>query len=269
MDKPFIVALDFASKEEVRTFLQLFSDTSLFLKVGMELYFQEGPAMIDELKQHIEHVKTKEKQKAMAEFRALQAQINPHFIANTLSNVAWLAKMQRAENIETVVTSLIQLLNASMGRGNDIITIREEIQNIKSYISIQEFKFFKKIEVYFDLDSDIMDCKILRFILQPIVENSIIHGLGPKQGQGIISIKGYIDGDHLSINITDTGIGMEDWEFEKLLGGDVESKDRFNSLGLRNVNERIKLSYGDEYGLTVKSQKDMFTSVEIKLPVIV
>lgn len=224
--------------------------------------------MIYELNQHIESIKAKEKQKALAEFRALQAQINPHFIANTLNNVAWLAKMQKAENIETVVTSLIQLLNASMGRGDDITTIREEIQNIKSYIRIQEFKNFKKIDVHFDVDGEILECKILKFILQPIMENAIIHGIGPKQCQGIISVKGYIDCGDITMIVTDTGVGMDRDKVWNLLHEEKKSKDRFSSIGLKNVNERIRLSYGDNYGLRINSQKGMFTSVEVKLPVV-
>lgn len=224
--------------------------------------------MIGELDQHIEHIQVQEKQKAQAEFRALQAQINPHFIANTLNNVAWMAKMQKADNIETVATSLIHLLNSSMGRGEDIITIGEELENIRSYVRIQEFKYFRKIHVNFDMDEEILKFKILRFILQPIIENAIIHGIGPKQGNGAIYLKGYADCGDLTLTVTDTGVGMDKDEIGSLLGGENESKDRFSSIGIKNVNERIKLSYGEKYGLLIKSEKDLFTLVEIKLPVI-
>ena len=224
--------------------------------------------MIQELNRHIDDIKAKEKQKASAEFRALQAQINPHFLANTLNNVAWLARMQKAENIETVVTSLVRLLNVSMGRGSDLITLREETGYLMSYVRIQEFKNFRNIDVRFDIDGDIMDFKILKLILQPIVENSIIHGLGPKQGQGLISVKGYLDGGDVKIIITDTGAGMDENEMERLLRADKGSTDRLNGIGLNNVNERIKLSYGDGYGLSINSRKGVFTSVEVKLPVI-
>lgn len=225
--------------------------------------------MIDELNLHIENIKAKEKLRALAEFRALQAQINPHFIANTLNNVAWMAKMQKADNIESVVTSMIKLLNSSMGRGPDIISIEDEIENIKSYINIQEYKYIKKIGVNIDFDSEIMNCKILKFILQPIVENAMIHGLGPKQGQGFITIKGYADGEDISIIVEDNGVGMTENEIETLLKGeDTGSKERFSSIGLNNVNERIKLAYGENYGLYIKSQKDVFTSVEIRIPIV-
>lgn len=224
--------------------------------------------MIKELKLHIENIKEKEKQKALVEFRALQAQINPHFIANTLNTVAWMARMQKADNIENVVTSLNQLLNASMGRGSDIITIREEVDNLKSYISIQNFKYLKNIDVRFDMDNDIMEYKLLRFLMQPIVENSIIHGIIPKQGQGAITIKGYRDSEAVVLTVTDTGMGMNDEEIRELLYGKQSSKDSFSGIGFRNVNERIKLSYGENYGLHIESQKGMFTTVEMKLPVI-
>lgn len=225
--------------------------------------------MIDELNQHIENIKAKEKQKTLAEFRALQAQINPHFIANTLNNVAWMAKMQKADNIESVVTSMIKLLNSSMGRGPDIITIEEEIENIKSYINIQEYKYIKKIGVNIDFDTEILKYKILKFILQPIVENSMIHGLGPKQGQGFIIIKGYADDGDISIIVEDNGVGMTQNEIDSLLKGEeAGSKERFSSIGLKNVNERIRLAYGEKYGLYIKSQKNVFTSVEIRIPII-
>ena len=222
--------------------------------------------MIDDLNIHIENIKETEKKKAMAEFRALQAQINPHFIANTLNSVAWMAKMQKADNIETVVTSMIQLLNTSMGRGTDIIPIEQELLNIKSYVNIQEFKYYKKIDVYYDVDEELNYFKILRFVLQPIIENAIIHGIGPQQAQGIISIKGYMAGEDIIFVITDTGVGMDKDEVWNLLNGEKQSNDRFSSIGIRNVNERIKLSYGDRYGLLINSQKNMFTSVEVKLP---
>lgn len=226
--------------------------------------------MIDELNQQIENIKAKEQQRTLAEFKALQAQINPHFIANTLNNVAWMAKMQKADNIESVVTSMIKLLNSSMGRGPDIITIEEEIENIKSYINIQEYKYIKKIGVNIDFDAEILKCKILKFILQPIVENSMIHGLGPKQGQGFITIKGYADDGDISIIVEDNGVGMTQNEMDLLLKGEENgSRERFSSIGLRNVNERIRLAYGEKYGLHIKSQKDVFTSVEIRIPIII
>ncbi|EMS70251.1 sensor histidine kinase [Ruminiclostridium cellobioparum] len=226
--------------------------------------------MIDELNQQIENIKAKEQQRTLAEFKALQAQINPHFIANTLNNVAWMAKMQKADNIESVVTSMIKLLNSSMGRGPDIITIEEEIENIKSYINIQEYKYIKKIGVNIDFDAEILKYKILKFILQPIVENSMIHGLGPKQGQGFITIKGYADDGDISIIVEDNGVGMTQNEMDLLLKGEENgSRERFSSIGLRNVNERIRLAYGEKYGLHIKSQKDVFTSVEIRIPIII
>lgn len=226
--------------------------------------------MIDELNQQIENIKAKEQQRTLAEFKALQAQINPHFIANTLNNVAWMAKMQKADNIESVVTSMIKLLNSSMGRGPDIITIEEEIENIKSYINIQEYKYIKKIGVNIDFDAEILKYKILKFILQPIVENSMIHGLGPKQGQGFITIKGYADHGDISIIVEDNGVGMTQNEMDLLLKGEENgSRERFSSIGLRNVNERIRLAYGEKYGLHIKSQKDVFTSVEIRIPIII
>ena len=215
----------------------------------------------------MENIKVNEKHKRIAEIKTLQAQINPHFLSNTLNTVKWLANAQKADNIETLVSSLIKLLHVSMGKGGDYISIREEIEYIRSYIQIQEFRYFDKFEVIFNIEEDILDYKILKFILQPIIENSIIHGIGPMDQKGLISVKAYKSEEELFFSVTDNGAGICDDKIEQVLKSNGSSST-FSRIGIYNVNERIKLNFGEQYGLNIQSVEGLYTSVEIILPII-
>jgi two-component system sensor histidine kinase YesM len=213
--------------------------------------------MVKEIKSLMENIKINEKHKRIAEIKALQAQINPHFLSNTLNTVKWLANAQKADNIETLVSSLIQLLHVSMGKGGDYISIRDEIEYIKSYIKIQEFRYFDKFEVIFNIEEDILDYKILKFILQPIIENSIIHGIGPMDEKGLISVKAYKYDDELILSVTDNGTGICKEKIDQVLKSSA-SKSSFSGIGIYNVNERIKLNFGEQYGLSIQSVEGLY-----------
>lgn len=223
--------------------------------------------MVKEIKSLMENIKINEKHKRIAEIKTLQAQINPHFLSNTLNTVKWLANAQKADNIETLVSSLINLLHVSMGKGGDYISIREEIEYIKSYIQIQEFRYFDKFEVIFSIEEDILDYKILKFILQPIIENSIIHGIGPMDEKGLISVRAYKYDEELIFSVTDNGTGICDDKVEHILKSSGSSST-FSGIGIYNVNERIKLNFGEQYGLNIQSVEGLYTTVEIRLPII-
>jgi two-component system sensor histidine kinase YesM len=225
--------------------------------------------MLNEIKKLMEDVKNKERQKRDAELKTLQAQINPHFLSNTLNTVKWLANIQKAENIENITTSLIQLLHVSVGSGDDLISIREEIEYIKNYINIQEYRYYNKFKVKFEIEEEIMDCKIIKLLLQPVVENSLIHGIEPMDGQGVIVIKGFRYEDVIKITVTDNGVGMtEDVLKNLLIIEPMASKSRFSGIGISNVNERIKMYFGEKYGLNIQSVPKLYTTVEITIPII-
>ena len=226
-------------------------------------------SMVEEIRYLIDEVKSKEKLKRVAELKTLQAQINPHFLSNTLLTVRWLANIQKAENISSIATSLAQMLQGCMGKGSELITIREEIQYVKDYLNIMDYRYYDKFKVHFEIEDSIMDFKIMRFILQPIVENSLIHGLEPLNGQGIIVLKGYRNGNELNITITDNGVGISPEDLNSLMQDKLSGKkSNLSGIGIWNVDERIKLYFGEKYGVTVESVPNLFTAVEITIPVV-
>jgi len=225
--------------------------------------------MLNEIKNLMEDVKNRERQKRNAELKALQAQINPHFLSNALNTVKWMASVQGAENIENIITSLIQLLHVSMGKGGDLISIREEIEYVKNYLNIQEFRYYNKFKVNFEVEEEILDCKIPKFLLQPVIENSLIHGIEPMEGQGLIVLKGFRYEGDIKITVTDNGVGIPQDKLKTLLDlGEAPSKSRFSGIGISNVRERIKMYFGEQYGLYMESVPNLFTTTEITIPMI-
>lgn len=225
--------------------------------------------MLHEVKTLLENVKSEEKQKRAAELKALQAQINPHFLSNTLNTVKWLANIRNAENIEKLITSLIDLLHVSVGKGDELITVREEIKYLENYISIQNYKYCDKFKVRFDIQENTLDCKLLKFLLQPLVENSIIHGIEPLEGEGLITVKSCRYNGNLVVTVTDNGVGISDDERKDLFNKEKwSSKSRFSGIGLTNVEERIKLYFGEQYGIHIESIPYLFTTLELTLPYI-
>ena len=226
-------------------------------------------SMVNEIQYLIEEVKKKENLKRVAELKTLQAQINPHFLSNTLNTVRWLANIQKAENISSITKSLIQLLQACMGKGSELITIREEVQYVKDYLNIMDYRYYDKFKVHFEIEESIMEFKIMRFILQPIVENSLIHGLEPMNGQGLIVLKGYRHENELRIKITDNGIGISPDDLNSLMKDKHSGKkSTLSGIGIWNVDERIKHYFGEKYGVTIESVPNLFTTVEIAIPVV-
>jgi len=222
--------------------------------------------MVKELKELLADVKEKEKQKSNLEFKALQAQINPHFLSNILNTARLLADMQNADNLENFLSSVINLLHLSMNNKEDFITVDKEVEYLKSYINIQQFRLHNKFDVKFEIEEELMDYKIPRFLLQPVVENSIIHGVSAKSGQGLIEIKGFTQDNQIIFSITDDGVGMSENEIEDLLDNNIKNKAQFSGIGVNNVKDRIQLHFGEKYGLNIESLKGYFTTVKINLP---
>lgn len=210
-----------------------------------------------------------EKQKKELEFRMLQSQINPHFLYNTLNSIKWMATIQNATGIPEMTSCLARLLRNIAKGTSEIITIKEEIDLLKDYITIQQYKYGGTLTVNYNTSNDyIYECNIIKFTLQPIVENAIFHGIEPKGTEGIIDINFKdIDNQNLIIEVIDNGVGMTEDTIQNMFKSkDCINKRSFNQIGISNVNERIKLTFGNEYGLSVESKIDEYTKVTISLP---
>ncbi len=225
--------------------------------------------MASNTQQLINDIKEKEVQKRELEIRALQAQINPHFLANTLNTVSYIASLKKETNIVQLINSILTLLNGCMRNDSSLITVEEEVSFLKSYVTTQETRLFGSFTVQYNMDSSIYSCLIPRFLLQPVLENALIHGVEPSGNTGLIVIRGSREGEKLHFSITDNGIGMNQEQINHLLNSD-NSKDRgrLSGIGIANVRSRIQLLYGPDFGLHINSIEGVFTTVDIYLPVI-
>lgn len=204
----------------------------------------------------------KERRKRSAELEMLQAQISPHFLFNTLNSIRWAAINNNNEKAANMVLSLVKLLRMIINKDGEFITIENEIDNINNYISILQMRHSIDISLKLDIDVALKEYKIPRLLLQPIVENSIIHGTEDERNGIIIKIMVQEIESECSILIVDNGNGFDS---EKMTSDRVKN-NKFSGMGLNNVNERIKLCFGEAYGLEVKSEINKGTSVRINLP---
>lgn len=192
----------------------------------------------------------KDRQREM-ELIALQAQINPHFLYNTLDAIGWMAKIHKQADIEKMVIALSHFYRLGLHKGEKYISVAEEVGIAKSYIAIEMMRSPNKFEVEYDIAEEILEFKMLKILVQPLIENAIKHGISGKRGKGRLIIKGYRLGDDLKFEIRDDGAGFEVNELER---EDSSFRYKGGGYGIRNVNERIQLEYGDGYGVIIDSQ---------------
>jgi len=224
-------------------------------------------SMIRQINELFDKERRDQKRKSELEYQILQAQINPHFLYNTLDSIKWLAVMQGVENIAEMSTALINLLKYNLGKVEGETTLREEVESVRNYIIIQKFRYTDIFEFTTFIDEEAADCKVLRFILQPLVENSIIHGFNEARGNYRIHIAATIFDEKLHIRVIDNGLGMDAASMEELNKG-VEKSTRFSKIGVTNIKERIKLYFGVDAELIFDSSPNIATIAEIILPVV-
>ena len=204
-----------------------------------------------------------------AELKALQSQINPHFLYNTLDTIMWLVAVNENEKAIEMIESLSVFFKTGLSKGMDWIPVEREIEHVKSYLYIQQSRYSDILQYVIDISPDMIQYDMLKMTLQPIVENAIYHGIKNKENGGSIIIKGNMDGKFLSFLISDTGVGMEAEAVTKLNERMQENKISYeeceNGFGLYNVNRRIKLYCGEESGITVESQIEEGTKVHIRM----
>lgn len=215
-----------------------------------------------------------EKQKKDLEYKMLQSQINPHFLYNTLNSIKWMASIQGAEGISEMTTALAKLLK-SLSKGTSLLVpLGEELSLLQDYFTIQCYRYGGTITMDIHTDEDsILEVRIIKFTLQPLVENAIFHGIEPK-GSGRIDIHLYYvnngsapETSDVRIDVTDDGVGMSPEKAEQILLSDSEgSADFFREIGVNNVQKRLQYQFGERYGITVKSEKGRFTTMSILIP---
>lgn len=203
-----------------------------------------------------------------AELNALQAQINPHFLYNTLDAIRCKAMfLTDGENeVSDMILNLSELFRLSIRKGRELVSIADEIEHVKCYLAIEDFRFGDKIRLEWNIDEGLLQYKTVKLILQPIVENAIYHGLEPKKGIGTISVRVCKAEDRIVFSISDDGAGMTDTELEQVSENIAEGTGR--SIGLVNVNQRIRLHFGNQYGIEIRSRHREGTEVKVTIPAI-
>ncbi|WP_187274250.1 sensor histidine kinase [Paenibacillus sp. N3.4] len=232
--------------------------------------------MLNRVEDLIKQVKREESLKKEAEMEALHYQLNPHFLYNTLNTIKWVAKIHKTPQISEVVSALVRLLQASLGKKGEFITLREEIGLTRDYMEIQKFRYGDRIQIVTELDELTLGCLVPRMLLQPLVENAIIHGIEPSKGEGIITIRTWLDRDLLFCQVDDNGVGMQveegssGWTAISIGGGTSSGpilRERMSGIGITHIREKIKLYYGPEYKMHIGSKPGEGTTIRMSLPI--
>lgn len=218
--------------------------------------------MLSRIRQLIQEVYESRIRQKQYEMTALRAQINPHFLYNSLSLINWKALEIGSDDISKATLALSRYYRTSLNKGKNTMSIREEIDNVRSYLQIQEMFHDYSFTVKMDVAEDILDYRTLNLILQPLAENAIAHGIDRRRGSepGVITISGRRDGNCVVLSVADNGVGMEQEKAQTIL------TEKSSGYGVRNVNSRIQLEYGEAYGLSIESEPGKGTKVTVRIP---
>lgn len=224
--------------------------------------------LMDELRSLIAQIQESEKQKGELRFEMLLAQINPHFLFNVLNSIKWMATMIHADNITNTIRSLARLLEISMNRQSDILSIQEELLNLQSYLDIQSVRYGDIFTVKYDIDAELGQYETLKLVFQPVVENAVIHNI-LEVSDLCITIQGRLEDGDVVFMITDNGKGMDSQQIQQLLAGKQRNeRSVFRGIGITNVQQRIQIKYGPQYGISLQSEPGRGTCVTIRFPAV-
>ena len=198
------------------------------------------------------------------ELRALQAQINPHFLYNTLDSIAWMCEEGRTKDAVEMVNALARLFRISISKGHELIPVEKEVEHAKSYLQIQKFRYKNQFQYSFEVQESCLHYYCNKITLQPIIENAIYHGLNRMIDEGFIEIRIFEDGDDVVFTVEDNGVGMTKEQCESILHKEV--KGQTGGIGIKNVNDRVKIYFGEQYGMKIESELDEGTKVSIRMP---
>ena len=219
--------------------------------------------MVLRIQQLMSTVRQEEINLRKTELKALQAQINPHFLYNTLDSIAWMCERGRNADAVNMVHALARLFRISISRGHELIPIAKEIEHAESYLQIQKYRYKNQFTYEFDVDPGCLDYYCNKITLQPIIENSINHGLDLLVEEGRIQVEVLQDGEDILFRVRDNGVGMSQEQVDAILEQDPEDR---TGIGIRNVNDRLRIYFGAPYGLRITSELDVGTCVEIRMP---
>lgn len=220
-------------------------------------------AQIQEL---MHDILVEQEEKRKSELDALQSQINPHFLYNTLDSIVWMIEGERYEEAVFMITQLASLFRISLSRGKTIISIEDEVKHARNYMNIQKVRYKNIFSVDFQIDEEILHCCTVKLVIQPLLENAIYYGVECMDGDGEIRVVGYKREHDVYIEVQDNGLGMPKETVEALLKENNRIRKRGSGVGLLNVHNRVRLRFGSTYGLEIESQPDEGTTVRIHLP---
>ena len=219
--------------------------------------------MVLRIQQLMSTVREEELSLRKTELKALQAQINPHFLYNTLDSIAWMCERGRSADAVKMVHALARLFRISISKGHELIPIAKEIEHAESYLQIQKYRYKNQFTYEFDVDPDCLDYYCNKITLQPIIENAINHGLDLMVDEGRILVQVCREGEDILFRVQDNGMGMTPDQVKDLLSEDARNR---TGIGIKNVDDRLKIYFGREYGLRITSEPDVGTCVEIRMP---
>lgn len=223
-------------------------------------------SMVAQMRKLMDDVVVEQEKKRKSELDALQSQINPHFLYNTLDSIVWMIESEQYHEAISMVTALASLFRISLSKGKNVISIRDEIEHARNYMNIQQVRYKNKFTFEIDTDPEIIKCSTIKLIIQPILENAIYYGMVYMDGDGEIKIHGYKKNGDIFIDVIDNGPGMPPETVDYLLVDNNRVHKKGSGVGLLNVHQRIRLYFGAGYGLEIESEPDEGTTVHIHLP---
>lgn len=218
----------------------------------------------------MEEIIRQQNERRKSELDALQSQINPHFLYNTLESITWMVEAQKNEEAVIMISELAKLLRVSLSRGKTIIPVKDELQHSRSYMNIQLARYKERFKTEFRIEEEIENCCIVKLVIQPILENAIYYGVGnmDEDDDGMIIVSGKKKDEDILITIEDNGMGMREEVLENILTDNSKVPKHGSGVGVINVHSRIRLMFGEEYGLSIESEPDEGTRVTIRIPAI-
>ena len=202
----------------------------------------------------MEKILLEQNERRKSELDALQSQINPHFLYNTLDSITWMIEGERNDEASFMVSQLAKLFRISLSKGHTIISVKDELQHAQSYMNIQKIRYKDRFDIQFDVGEDVLQYSAVKLTLQPILENAINYGVGGMEGDGEIRVSGKLQDGDVILSVSDNGIGMSEEEAEVVLTDSGRARAKGSGVGLVNINSRIQIFFGKEYGVAIKER---------------